>query len=113
MALAVKFDDLLRSGAVQDQSELAELGHVSRARVTQIMNLLHLAPGIQEELLFLPRVTGGRDPITERGVRAIAREVDWGRQREMWEKIKPRGRAGSHAMHGASEAGERGDCNCR
>ena len=84
MALAIKFDDLLRSGAVRDQAELAELGHVSRARVTQIMNLLHLAPDIQEELLFLPRVTTGRDPVTEREVRAIASEVEWQRQRRMW-----------------------------
>jgi hypothetical protein len=36
--------------------ELARLGHVSRTRVTQILNLLHLAPDIQERLLFLPAV---------------------------------------------------------
>ena len=84
MALAIKFDDLLLSGAVRDQAELAELGHVSRARVTQIMNLLRLASDIQEELLFLPRVTSGHDPITEREVRTIAAEVDWRRQRNMW-----------------------------
>ena len=43
-------------GVVTDQAELARLGHVSRARMTQIMNLLHLAPDIQEELLFLASV---------------------------------------------------------
>ncbi len=89
MALAIKFDDLLRSGAVRDQAELAEFGHVSRARITQIMNLLYLAPDIQEGILFLPRVTSGRDLITEREVRAIAGEVDWGRQRVMWKEIQP------------------------
>lgn len=47
MALAIRFDDLIRSGAITDQADLARLGHVSRARVTQIMNLLHLAPAIQ------------------------------------------------------------------
>jgi hypothetical protein len=52
--------------------------------MTQIMNLLHLAPDIQEELLFLPRVTTGKDPITERDLRPIVAEVDWGAQREMW-----------------------------
>jgi len=88
MALTIKFDDLLRSGAVRDQAELAELGHVSRARVTQIINLLYLAPDIQEELLFLSRVTSGRDPVTEREVRAIATEVDWGRQRRMWQALR-------------------------
>src|SRR5436190_12755690 len=59
MALAIRFDDLVRDGVVTDQAELARLGHVSRARVTQIMNLLHLAPDIQEELLFLPRIERG------------------------------------------------------
>src|SRR4051812_19660792 len=53
MALAIRFDGLLRQGVVKDYAELARLGHVTRARVTQIMNLLNLAPCIQEELLFL------------------------------------------------------------
>lgn len=48
---------------------LARLGHVTRARVTQIMNLLNLAPDIQEEILFLPRTLKGRDPIRERHLR--------------------------------------------
>ncbi|WP_297030976.1 hypothetical protein [Thermogutta sp.] len=65
MALAIHFDRLIREGVIKDQAELARVGHVSRARVTQIMNLLCLAPDIQEELLFLPRVEQGRDPITE------------------------------------------------
>ena len=41
------------------------IGHVIRARVTQIINLNLLAPDIQEDLLFLPRVERGRDPIRE------------------------------------------------
>ncbi len=88
MALAIRFDHLIRSGAITDQADLARLGHVSRARVTQIMNLLHLAPSIQEEVLFLPRVTSGHDPITERDLRAVAAEVDWGHQREAWRRLK-------------------------
>jgi len=72
MALAIRFEHLLAGGAVRDQAELAELGHVTRARITQIMNLLHLAPDIQEEILFLPRTTRGRDVIVERMVRPIA-----------------------------------------
>jgi len=84
MALALRFEHLLERGAVRDQAELAELGHVTRARVTQIMNLLYLAPDIQEAILHLPRITSGKDPITEREVRAIAQEPDWRRQRERW-----------------------------
>ena len=48
------------------------------------MNLNLLAPDIQEEILFLPRVERGRDPIREHGVRQIAAIADWGRQRRMW-----------------------------
>ena len=84
MALAIKFDRLIAEGAVRDQSQLAELGHVTRARVTQIMNLLHLAPDIQEAILFLPRTERGRDPIRERMVRRIVAEPDWRKQRRMW-----------------------------
>ena len=92
MALAIKFDGLLRSGAVRDQAELAEFGHVSRARVTQIMNLSLLAPDIQEELLHLPLSNGGRDPIRERMIRPIAAVPDWRKQRIMWEEVKTRAR---------------------
>jgi hypothetical protein len=48
------------------------------------MALLHLAPDIQEALLFLPRVAAGKDPITERDLRPIAATADWNRQRAMW-----------------------------
>ena len=51
MALAIRFDQLIRDGVVADQAELARLGHVTRARLTQIMNLLNLAPDIQEAIL--------------------------------------------------------------
>jgi len=66
------------------------LGHVSRARITQIMNLNFLAPDIQEELLFLPRVVSSRDPIREHAVRAIAAVPGWGRQRRMWGQLTAR-----------------------
>ncbi|WP_197534915.1 hypothetical protein [Symmachiella dynata] len=87
MALAVRFEGLLNDGVVANQAELATLGHVSRARVTQIMNLLNLAPDIQEELLFLPPVEQGKDTLTERDLRAIVAVADWRKQRRKWKKI--------------------------
>lgn len=84
MALAIRFDRLIREGVVDDQSELARLSHVTQPRMTQIMALNNLAPDIQEEILHLPRVTEGKDPVTEKMLRPIATEVDWGKQREMW-----------------------------
>lgn len=86
MALAIRFDRLVRDGVVADQADLARLGHVTRARVTQIMNLLCLAPDIQENLLFLPRVEHGRDPVQERHLRPIAAVAGWRKQRRMWKE---------------------------
>lgn len=87
MALAIRFDDLIRSGAVADYAELARLAHVTRARITQIMNLLMLPPDIQEAILFLPRVESGRDPIHIRQLQPIALVPDWRKQRKMWSTL--------------------------
>jgi hypothetical protein len=90
MALAIRFDELLQRGEVKDYAELARLGHVTRARVTQIMNLLMLAPDIQEAILFLPAVESGDDPVKEWQVRPIAAEASWERQRGMWRALSVR-----------------------
>lgn len=87
MALAIRFDGLISQGSVSDQAELARLGQVTRARMTQIMNLLQLAPEIQEELLFLPRIERGDSPIHERLLRPIAAVPDWRKQRQMWSDL--------------------------
>src|SRR3954470_5266863 len=78
MALAIRFDGLLQRGEVKDYAELARLGHVTRARMTQIMNLLNLAPDLQEAILFLLAVNRGRDLLKEWQVRPVAAEVLWG-----------------------------------
>jgi hypothetical protein len=66
LALAYHFQGLLDTRVVETQAELAELAKLTPARITQIMNLLGLAPDIQEEIFFLPPVTAGRPAITER-----------------------------------------------
>lgn len=95
MALAIRFEQLVRDGEVRDLADIARLGHVTRARVTQVMNLLHLAPDIQEAILFLPRVESGRNPITERDLRPVAAVPDWRKQRAMWRAIATSGAFGS------------------
>jgi hypothetical protein len=87
MALAIHFDNLIRAGGILDYAQLASLGHISRARVSQIMNLLLLAPDIQEEILFLPPIEKGDDPIIERHLRPIVAKVEWDQQRILWNKI--------------------------
>lgn len=87
MALAIRFDGLLRDGVVSNQSELATLARVTQPRMTQILNLLHLAPDIQEDVLHLPLVLDGRDPITERDLRPTTQEPIWTRQRSAWRSL--------------------------
>jgi hypothetical protein len=89
MALAIRFDGLLRSEEFRDYAELARLGRVTRARMTQIMKLLNLAPDIQEQILFLPHLKG----LNERNLRPIVRRIDLKEQRPIFQKIVsvPRG----------------------
>jgi hypothetical protein len=87
MALAIRFEQMVRTGEVADYAELARLGHVSRARITQIMNLRLLAPDLQERLLFLPRIDSGRDTIYLRQLQPIAAEPDWRKQRRLWKML--------------------------
>ena len=87
MALAVYYEDLIRKGHVRDYAEIATLGHVTRARVTQIMNLRLLAPEIQEELISLERVIKGRDSLSLRQFQSMALDNDWRRQRQQWKAM--------------------------
>ena len=88
MALAIRMQELVDTGEVADYADLARLAHVTRARITQIMNLLLLAPDIQEELLFLPPTDGSRATIRERAIRPVAAIIDWGKQRKAWGAAK-------------------------
>ena len=85
LALAHKLDALVRSSTITGYAELARLGHTSPARLTQIMVLLHLAPSIQECVLFLS-VADARF-ISELGLRKIAREPRWDCQQELFEQL--------------------------
>jgi len=94
LALAIRFEGLLRAGDVRDYADLARLGQVSRARITQIMNLLNLAPDIQEEILFMPPTAKVRQAFPERRIRSIAAVPDWRKQRRMWRVMQEKGSAG-------------------
>jgi hypothetical protein len=85
MALAIRIDSLIRAGEIADYAEAARLGYVTRARMSQIMGLLNLAPDLQEAILHLPRVLTGRDSITEREIRPLVRNESWARQRRVWQ----------------------------
>lgn len=87
LALAHRFEALVRSGEVKDYADLARVGHVSRARVSQILKLLMLAPSIQERLLWLPPRRPGSKCITERDLRKVAQEPHWDRQRVLFDQV--------------------------
>jgi hypothetical protein len=83
MALAIKFQSMVDQGEVRDYADLARLGYVTRARLTQIMNLLLLAPDIQEAMLISQKESG----IPERRLRAAIREVNWVTQRVLLSEL--------------------------
>ena len=81
LALAIKFEKLLADGVVRDYADLARLGRVTRARMTQIMRLLDLAPDIQEAILI------DQPAVTEREIRSVSRLLDWDEQRRTWRSL--------------------------
>src|SRR5438309_4778075 len=87
LALALRLEQQLQQGVLKDCAEVARVGHVTRARVSQILSLVHLAPDIQEAILFLPRTQRGRDPVILSDVLPIATELDWKRQRRAWRRL--------------------------
>jgi hypothetical protein len=86
LALTHRLEGLVRSRAVKDYAALARLGQVTRARISQIMSLLHLAPDLQEAVLFLPPTERGRDVVILHDLLPVAAATDWKKQRRMWAK---------------------------
>ena len=82
LAFAHHMEMLISSGEVKDRAELARIFGLSRARVTQIMNLILLAPDIQELILFAETRDDGL--VTERAVRQLVAMADWEEQRKTW-----------------------------
>ena len=86
MALAIKLERDRNQGCF-DYTELAKHGRVSRTRITQIFNLLHLAPDLQERLLFLEPTARGRERMSEKALRRISGLYDWVEQRRAFESV--------------------------
>jgi hypothetical protein len=90
LALAHRLERLRRAGVVRDYASLARLGHVTPARISQVMSLLQLAPDVQEQVLFLPATRRGRDRVILRDLLPIAATPDWRRQRRLWAALAGR-----------------------
>jgi hypothetical protein len=98
LALAWHIDGLVRSGTLASYAAAARLGHVSRARLSQIVSLLNLAPDLQEQVLFLSRPRRGRAPLTLRQVLRVAAVLDWHEQRQRWRKTWRASKDGAPAL---------------
>jgi len=87
LALAHRWNHLIEEGAVANYSEIARLMGLSRARVTQIMDMLYLAPKIQEEILLPPNGEKSELTVPDRIMRPITRIPEWNDQRALWRRL--------------------------
>jgi hypothetical protein len=88
LALAIHFQDMIQRGEACDYADLARLGCITRERMSQILELIWLAPDIQQEILEFPTNKTGRFPISEVAARRVAEKLDWGEQRTEWSNLK-------------------------
>ncbi|MCI0410915.1 MAG: hypothetical protein L0191_20525 [Acidobacteria bacterium] len=81
LALAHQWERLVRDGTVKDYADIARLAGLTRARVTQIMDLLLLAPDIQEKALFHPECLTKQRLVCGRTFRGLSKIPAWPEQR--------------------------------
>ena len=85
LVLAYQIQELFEKEKAKNLGQVGQWLHMTHARISQIMNLLFLAPDIQEEILFSDE--GKMLQLTEHKIRKIAMEVNWAKQREMWNEV--------------------------
>lgn len=83
LALAHHLQRLIDDGQVSDRAALARKLGLTRARVTQLLDLLLLGPEVQIHVLNLENLNGS-EPTTERALRGIAHLLDWSLQSKSW-----------------------------
>jgi len=87
VALAHLLQARITSGEFETQAQMARALGLTRARISQLFDLLVLAPDIQEQILFL-RFPAGIQPLSEASLRPIARHLRWTAQRRAWAQLK-------------------------
>ena len=87
LVLAHQIERAVEEGRAGSYADVARSLGLTRARLTQIMALLLLAPSIQQTILTQPdRVRH----LSERLLRPITREVGWPEQARRFEKLLAR-----------------------
>jgi hypothetical protein len=87
VALANHYEARILEREITDYADLARRLEWTRARVSQMMSLLNLAPDIQEAVLDLAPVHGNRDPLSEHDLHPLAALPVWEDQREAWARV--------------------------
>ena len=83
LAFAHRLQAAIDRGDYRDRADLARSLGLTRARITQLLDLTLLAPDIQEHILFLEAIDGA-EPISERSLRRLTCRVIWTDQRVCW-----------------------------
>jgi len=102
LAVAHALSGILARPGGPTRGEMARALKMTEARLSQLLDLVLLAPDIQEDLLFL-EVAPGRDPIPERALRSVVRPLAWREQRRRYARLRetalrvPGGGAGPEA----------------
>lgn len=90
LALAHALQGAIDDGIYESRAEVARRFGLTRARVTQLLGLVLLAPDIQEELLFMEAVDGA-EPLSVRALRPLVTMATWAEQQQAWRTLR-RGR---------------------
>jgi hypothetical protein len=91
LALAHRWNRLIDEGVIANRAEIARMMGLSRARVTQIADLLYLAPEIQDEILVPSSAETPQLDLSERAIRLITRIPAWSDQLRTWHALRARG----------------------
>jgi len=86
LALAHKIQDAIDRGVARDRAEVARRLGLTRARLTQLMDLTLLDPRLQL-LVLTSESTDGVEPLSERHLRRLAQEASWVAQRKLWAEV--------------------------
>lgn len=86
LALAHRLQAAIDRGDFRDRADLARQFGFTRARISQLLDLLMLAPDLQEQILDLEAVDGV-EPLSERSLRLVVKLEAWEEQRREWLRL--------------------------
>jgi len=83
--LAYQVEQIISEGRAKDFTQASRWLNITKARLSQIMGLLNLAPSIQEEILL--NDSDKLRKITVQDILPITAESDWDQQISLWKAI--------------------------